>query len=192
MAKEAAEKAAREAVDKAATEAADKAAKDAGITEALEKDVIEKAAKAGAEKPARDAAEKAALDAAGKGAAEKEVREAADQAAKKAADEAAEKAAKEQADKIVECKAIHTAYKALGTAQGCKKSTTQADARAKIAVLTAVIAGRTSYLAKRCDYILAGSIKRGSATAERGHNEQLTGLTGALNKCLAKLPTLPP
>ena len=54
--------------------------------------------------------------------------------------------------------------------------------------VSAEIAGRRKYLAEKCDYVLPGSIARGSAVAERGHRLQVAALVKALAKC-STLPT---
>lgn len=97
-------------------------------------------------------------------------------------------AAAELARRIAECEAIHRAYKALGNCRACRRTDTAAERAAKIACLTAVIAGRRNYLSKRCDYILPGSIARGSAIAERGHIIQAEQLEAMLANC-STLPT---
>lgn len=109
-------------------------------------------------------------------------------AATTAATAAAAAAAAELARRIAECEAIHRAYKALGNCRACKRTDTAAERAAKIACLTAVIAGRRNYLSKRCDYILPGSIARGSAIAERGHIIQAEQLEAMLANC-STLPT---
>jgi len=81
--------------------------------------------------------------------------------------------------------------KDYGTARGCKNSTTKQDALEKIATLTAIIAVRKLYLNRRCDYVLPGSIARGSQVAEAGHRIQVRNLSVSLGICTAKLPTLP-
>lgn len=118
-------------------------------------------------------------------------------AARKAEQEAAQKAAakrlekelaeKELKKKIAECEAIHAAYKALGNCPSCKATDTRTERAAKIACLTALLAGRRKYLKERCDYVLAGSLARGSTDAERGHEIQAEQIA----KMLAKCSTLP-
>jgi hypothetical protein len=104
--------------------------------------------------------------------------------------EAAEKAAaKELRDKIAECEAIYLAYDALkSTCRSCKSTDTAAERATKIACLTALLAGRKKYLEKKCDYVLAGSIARGSAIAERGHQTAAYQVGQQLLKC-SSLPT---
>ncbi len=103
---------------------------------------------------------------------------------------AAKAAAEAAAKKITECTALHAAYKALACT-GCKSCTTKAQVEAKITCLMAEIAGRGLYLRNKCDNVLAGSIARGSATAEAGHQTQLLEKSAALANCYAKLATLP-
>jgi hypothetical protein len=116
-----------------------------------------------------------------------------EKAALQTTEEAAEKAAKEAAEKelkrrIAECEAIWASYKLLGNCRGCSKTDSLAERAAKIACITAVLAGRRRYLAERCDYVLPGSIARGSADAERGHGIAVTQLVQMLAKC-STLPT---
>lgn len=157
------------AVSKAAklTEEAGKAAK-------VEKELVEGIGKEAAEKLEKEAAEKAAKEA-------KEAKEAADKVAKEAAEKALQK-------RIAECLGIHAAYKALGNCGKCTALDTLAERALKIACLTAVIAGRQSYLSKDCDDVLPGSIARGSAIAKRGHQTQVAQLLNMLAKCQT-LPT---
>ncbi len=91
--------------------------------------------------------------------------------------------------KIAECIAIHTAYKALEeTCSSCKGTDTPTERAIKIACLTAVKVGRENYLKKNCDFILPGSIGRGSDKAKQGHETQLAQFIKRLEKC-ATLPT---
>lgn len=106
------------------------------------------------------------------------------EAAEKLEKEAAEKALK---DKIAKCEAIWAAYKAL-ECPSCKGTDTAAERATKIACLTALLAGRREYLKEKCDYVLAGSIARGSAIAERGHEKQADQIAKMLAKCFT-LPT---
>jgi RHS repeat-associated protein len=92
--------------------------------------------------------------------------------------------------KIAKCQAIHAAYKALNC-KGCGGATTRAEVQKNIACLTAETAGRASYLKKKCDYVLPGSIGRGSKKAEKGHQTELANKTRALAKCVAKLAAMP-
>ena len=92
--------------------------------------------------------------------------------------------------KNAECLATWTAYKAL-KCKGCDGCKTKAEAAANAACLTLEVAGRAAYLKLRCDYVLAGSIARGSKKAEAGHRIELANKTKALAKCTAKVATLP-
>jgi hypothetical protein len=140
-----------------------------------------------AEKTTKELAEKAEKE--GAEAAQKAAKEAEEKARKEAA-EKAEKEAKEKAlkKKIAECEAIHATYKAGGACRGCTANDTPAERAAKIACITLVLEGRRRYLAEKCDYVLAGSIARGSATAEAGHITQVEQLAKMLAKC-STLPT---
>jgi hypothetical protein len=97
----------------------------------------------------------------------------------------------EESEDEKKCKTVWAAYKALGCS-GCRKATTRTQIQAQIACLTAEIAGRGTYLSMRCDYILPGSIARGSAVAEQGHKTQVAEKSASLAKCVAKLNALPP
>jgi hypothetical protein len=114
---------------------------------------------------------------------EKEAEEAAN-AASRLEKEAAEEALKAR---IADCVAIWAGYKALGDCRRCKASDTLVERAAKIACITAVIAGRQTYLSKDCDDVLPGSIARGSEIAKRGHRQQLV----QFGKMLADCQTLP-
>ena len=132
--------------------------------------------------------EKAGLETAeegGKAASklEKEAEEAAN-AASRLEKEAAEEALKAR---IADCLAIWAGYKALGDCRRCKASDTLVERAAKIACITAVIAGRQTYLSKDCDDVLPGSIAKGSEIAKRGHRQQLV----QFGKMLADCQTLP-
>ncbi len=91
--------------------------------------------------------------------------------------------------KDAKCLAIYAAYKALDC-RGCRKCTTEKEALANIACLTAEIAGRTAYVKLECDYVLAGSIIFGSAKKETGHKKEIVEKTVALAKCVAKAAIL--
>jgi len=91
-----------------------------------------------------------------------------------------------RAARIAECAAIHATYTALNC-RGCGNCTTDDEVRANIVCLTAEITGRQFYLSKKCDYILPGSIARGSAVAEAGHRQEVKNKGIALAKCVAKL-----
>ena len=84
------------------------------------------------------------------------------------------------------CKTIHTAYKSLNCS-GCSlfcipKSIAQKNAQC----LSLEVAGRATYLGLKCDYFLAGSIRRGTAVAVQGHSLELQEKTAALAKCASK------
>jgi hypothetical protein len=126
---------------------------------------------------------------AAKEAAEKAAKEAAEKAAKEAAEKAAKEAAeKELKKKIAECEALHAAYKALEPCRKCTRNDTSEERAVKIACISAVVAGRNKYLAEKCDYVLPGSIARGSARAEQGHRNQVAQYLAMLAKC-STLPT---
>ena len=92
--------------------------------------------------------------------------------------------------KVAACTAIYAAYDAV-KGPGCNACKTKAEAEAISLALTAEIAGRTAFLAQKCDYVLMGSIARGSAAAEKGHQIQLAEKAIALAKCAAKIAALP-
>ncbi len=100
---------------------------------------------------------------------------------------AAEAAAAAGAVTIADCIALHTAYKAI-ECPSCKGTDTQEERAAKIACISAQILGREAYLLHGCDYILPGSISRGSSVAESGHRTQVEQLKRMLEKCTT-LPT---
>jgi hypothetical protein len=92
--------------------------------------------------------------------------------------------------RVLECEGIYQSYKALGNPSKCLATDNYATRLVKTALLQALIAGRSLYLTKFCDYVLDGSIARGSATAEAGHKTQLDQLTKMLQDCQA-LPYVP-
>ena len=103
--------------------------------------------------------------------------------------DAAKGAAKAFLKKVAKCEAIHAAYSALNC-KGCG-SCSKDEAKANAACLTAEVAGRAAFLKSKCDYALAGSIAKGSALAEKGHQIQLVEKSTALAKCIAIIATLP-
>lgn len=95
---------------------------------------------------------------------------------------AARAAAKKAAQKIAECEAIHAAYKTLE--KNCRSCFPgMPDAGKHCACWSAVLAGRSLYISKKCDYILPGSIARGSRTAENGHKMQYAQAAAAAARC---------
>ncbi|HEY4640009.1 MAG TPA: DUF4157 domain-containing protein [Thermoanaerobaculia bacterium] len=104
--------------------------------------------------------------------------------------ETAVKETEKLAGTVTECEALYAAYKTIGPCGSCKNATSKTEIAAVIACLTAEIAGREAYLKKKCDYVLPGSIGRGSAIAERGHKQQRDQLLVVLAKCTAKLAGL--
>lgn len=145
------------------------------------------------EKAALQTTEEAAKTAKAEEGVAKAVEQTTEEAAEKSVKESAEQTAKEAAEKqlkkrIAECEAIYASYKTLGSCRGCSKSDSAAERTAKIACISTVLASRRRYLAEQCDYVLPGSIARGSAVAERGHAIQVAQFVQMLAKCLS-LPT---
>jgi hypothetical protein len=87
---------------------------------------------------------------------------------------------------------IHLGYK-VTKCKSCisKPCHTKAEALERAACFAAEVAGRTLYLAERCDYVLPGSIARGSAAAEKGHVQKLADISIALANCTALAKVLP-
>jgi hypothetical protein len=101
------------------------------------------------------------------------------------------KAAEDFLTQNAKCVAAYAAYKTAGAkCRNCDACTTKAQAEENIVCFTAEIADRTLYLKLECDYVLAGSIARGSAEAAAGHKIQLAGKSAALAKCVAKATSL--
>jgi hypothetical protein len=94
--------------------------------------------------------------------------------------------------KVAECEALHAAYD-ISKCQGCKTCVNKEQAIANAACFSKEIALRAAYVAKKCDYCLAGSISGpgGSKGAEAGHVEQIAVKTAALLRCTGMIPTLP-
>ena len=89
---------------------------------------------------------------------------------------------------IVECEAIYASYKAAAMLSGGYDTDANCKSLAgKCAGLAAEVAGRKAYLAKKCDYILPGSIAHGSALKEKGHQVELANKTRAAARCAARL-----
>ncbi|MEO8108809.1 MAG: DUF4157 domain-containing protein [Ginsengibacter sp.] len=109
-------------------------------------------------------------------------------AAKAAGAAAAAAAATVAAAKIAECEAIHAFYSSLADCVRCRPTDTAAERAAKILCIETILALRYLYLSKGCDYILPGSIARGSQDAANGHWQQVAQLTQMLGDC-ATMPT---
>jgi hypothetical protein len=137
---------------------------------------IEKEA-ASAEKEAEKEAEKAGK-ASNKGAASTE-------------QEAAEKlSAEELREKIEKCLALWAAYD-IYDCKKCKGYDTAPERAAKIACLTAEVAGRKAYLDNGCDFVLEGSRIKGVQKALAGHETQLAQRQVMLADCLRMPMGLP-
>jgi hypothetical protein len=111
------------------------------------------------------------------------------EAAKAAGRAAAAAAATAAAAKIAECEAIHAFYSSMPDCARCLRTDTPAIRAAKILCIETKLALRYLYLSKGCDYILPGSIARGSQDAAAGHWQQVAQLTQMLGDC-ATLPTI--
>ncbi|MGH7956782.1 MAG: hypothetical protein ACREH8_07195 [Opitutaceae bacterium] len=104
---------------------------------------------------------------------------------------------KRRAKRAAECAAIHAAYKAQEkNCRACRPTTPAPEARANFACWSAVVAGRSLYLAKKCDYYLPGSIAAGSKSKEANHKGELAKVSMVAATCLTcvrndenKLPT---
>jgi len=105
-------------------------------------------------------------------------------------DDAGYALAKSWLQKVAECEAIHAAYDVL-KCPSCNACTTRAQVLKNAACLSAEAAGRKKYLDLKCDYCLALSISRGSATAEKGHQMQYAQILAQLAKCAIKFSSLP-
>lgn len=82
-------------------------------------------------------------------------------------------------------------YKAVEReCRGCKGVTSAAEAIGNAACWFIVAALRSAYLELKCDYLLDGSITRGSKIAEKGHQEALSNAVSAAAKCMAKTAEL--
>jgi hypothetical protein len=103
-------------------------------------------------------------------------------AAAAAAAEAAEAAAAKAAA-IARCEAIYAAYKSLSCKTCSCKKDTKDELQAKIFCLTGLVALRTAYLAFNCDYVLAGSIRVGSARQALSHYFEAARQVGYLATC---------
>lgn len=100
--------------------------------------------------------------------------------------EAACRAALEKLKHIARCESAYAAFKALAC-KGCSETAIpQAEAAKRAACLSIEVSARSDYLKHKCDYVLPGSIARGSQKAERGHRIQVAEKAAAFSICLAK------
>ena len=94
-------------------------------------------------------------------------------AAAAAAKAAAQKAAQAAAAAEAACVAMYATYKSLNVCKSCDPKDCPSVIAAKIACLIALTGARAAFINARCDYILPGSIGRGSAIAQQGHQTEL-------------------
>jgi hypothetical protein len=110
--------------------------------------------------------------------------------ARQAALRRAQQEARRRMREIVECDTIWRAYHELesrcSACNGCMKCS---EVRKNVACWTGAAVGRRKYLAKRCDYILPGSIRFGSREKERTHRLQLATTVATAAKCTVALST---
>lgn len=92
--------------------------------------------------------------------------------------------AKRIARREAECAAIHATYKSFELqARKCTPGMSADEAAKNCALWSAVVAGRTLYLTKKCDYYLLGSIAKGSKKAEAGHKIALAQISQVMLRC---------
>jgi len=91
---------------------------------------------------------------------------------------------KKLAGRFVSCMSVYSGCRLTGDGcRGCDSKTPQAVACAMHACFATETAGRAAYLRMRCDYILPGSIRRGSRENESGHQRELVEKTTAMINC---------
>jgi RHS repeat-associated protein len=91
---------------------------------------------------------------------------------------------KRRAKRATGCAAIHATYKATeAKARKCTPGMSAEEAAKNCALWSAVVAGRSLYLSKKCDYYLPGSIATGSKKAEAGHKQALAQTSAAMLAC---------
>jgi RHS repeat-associated protein len=93
--------------------------------------------------------------------------------------------------RIQRCRALHNRYHAAEA--GCRRCTKKCvkcfAVIRNLACWSNAIKGRQDYLNARCDYILDGSRRAGSAAQEQMHIRELNDRIGYIRECAAKLPT---
>ena len=89
---------------------------------------------------------------------------------------------------VLRCELIHQSYKHLesNVCRRCGGDCDPTEAAANCACWASVVQLRKNYLKGKCDYILPGSIAKGSKKAEQSHNFELTKTIQARNKCCGK------
>ena len=89
---------------------------------------------------------------------------------------------------VLRCELIHQSYKHLesNVCRRCGGDCDPTEAAANCACWAPVVQLRKNYLKGKCDYILPGSIAKGSKKAEQSHNFELTKTIQARNKCCGK------
>jgi hypothetical protein len=65
----------------------------------------------------------------------------------------------------------------------CKESMSLEELTANLRCFEKLAAGRAEWLDNGCDYIMEGSIAKGSEKAERGHRQALEAARNAAKKC---------
>ena len=103
---------------------------------------------------------------------------------------AAATAASLAAAQIAACEGVYNAYKGM-TCTRCEKCDSKIVLISKIACWSTLSALRSEYLSRGCDYILQGSINKGSKQAEDGHTDQLVAVNNALHRCISLLGSTP-
>jgi hypothetical protein len=105
-----------------------------------------------------------------------------------ASEEVAKAIARKLAERIALCEATHQAYDKLDC-KSCKDCTPCDEAVVNLACWTSKLTLRGKYLSMKCDYVLAGSLIRGSSLAEAGHIQALAEQSSAASKCGKRVAT---
>ena len=94
--------------------------------------------------------------------------------------------ARKLAERIALCEAIHQMYDTM-KCKKCSKCTPCPEAMINAACWTQKLTLRGRYLTMKCDYVLQGSIDRGSSVAEDGHIQALAEQSASAAKCGARV-----
>lgn len=87
---------------------------------------------------------------------------------------------------VSECEDYHADYKAKKPKK-CTQNHTKAEMEANVIATQAHIDGRQLYIDEECDYVLQGSINKGSAVALASHRLELAGVNKTLSNCNYKI-----
>ena len=87
---------------------------------------------------------------------------------------------------VSECENYHADYKAKKPKK-CTQNHTKAEMEANVIATQAHIDGRQLYIDEECDYVLQGSINKGSDVALASHRLELAAVKRTLSNCNRKI-----